>query len=582
MRKPRILLCSESSLVKSGYGRITAELLKRLHSTGKYDVAEFASYMQPLDLLQQRDPLGFNLIQQNPWSAFPVEPYDDERPHFQSNLANQFGSWRFEDVCLDFKPDIVIDVRDVWFFSYLFKSPFRPFYNLSILPAVDGAPQLEEWVDLYSQANNVFTYTDWAAKLLGEYGIRNVECNSPGADLNTFRPMGKANIYGGIAGDNDIFIIGTVQRNQKRKLFPDLFEAFAEFISYCREKGNNKLADKTYLYCHTAYPDLGWDIPRLIKDSLVGHKILFTYICKNPQCNTAFPSLFSDARTICPRCQKFDATMPNTKFGVNEETLAGIISTFDLYVGYASLEGLGLPIIEAAGCSVPVAVVNYSGMEDLAKKLKAIPIKVERFTTEVETGRKFALPSNQDFVAQVYKFLELPEAIRKKRGFDARKGAEKYFNYDKFADKWAKHIDTISVLDHSQTWNSPPRLYEPNMAALQQLGNNVSNADFIDIVCHYIMGPHQHTVSNYTRSFWLRQLNWGMQMISPGAHMMHEMTFLGDIAGMPAMQSFTRQNVVDELKSRIDTINLWEKRRCGLDQYVKPRFLVSGTKREKV
>jgi len=56
----------------------------------------------------------------------------------------------------------------------------------------------------------------------------------------------------------------------------------------------------------------------------------------------------------------------------------------DIYIQLSNSEGIGMPSIEAAACGVPIFVVNYSGMEDLVKKLKATPIKVQKLFTESE------------------------------------------------------------------------------------------------------------------------------------------------------------------------------------------------------
>ena len=41
------------------------------------------------------------------------------------------------------------------------------------------------------------------------------------------------------------------------------------------------------------------------------------------------------------------------------------MNTFDLYVQYANSEGFGLPQVEAAGCGIPVASVDYSAMSSV-------------------------------------------------------------------------------------------------------------------------------------------------------------------------------------------------------------------------
>ena len=44
MRKKRILFCGEATYLNTGYATYLREIMKRLHATGKYELAEFASY----------------------------------------------------------------------------------------------------------------------------------------------------------------------------------------------------------------------------------------------------------------------------------------------------------------------------------------------------------------------------------------------------------------------------------------------------------------------------------------------------------------------------------------------------------
>lgn len=44
MRKKRILFCSEATYLNTGYATYTREILNYLDSTGKYEIAELASY----------------------------------------------------------------------------------------------------------------------------------------------------------------------------------------------------------------------------------------------------------------------------------------------------------------------------------------------------------------------------------------------------------------------------------------------------------------------------------------------------------------------------------------------------------
>ena len=94
-RKKRILLCCEASYLNTGYATYGREVMKRLHQTGKYELAEFASYGEATD------PRSGGI----PWMFYPNAPQKDnkkELSEYNSKGTNQFGEWRFEQVLLDF------------------------------------------------------------------------------------------------------------------------------------------------------------------------------------------------------------------------------------------------------------------------------------------------------------------------------------------------------------------------------------------------------------------------------------------------------------------------------------------------
>ena len=99
-----MLFCSEATFLNTGYATYTREILNYLHSTGKYEIAEMASYGQ------RNDPRAANI----PWKYYGVMPNNDcqpqaseeERRQYDSKGTNQFGEWIFEHVCLDFLPTL--------------------------------------------------------------------------------------------------------------------------------------------------------------------------------------------------------------------------------------------------------------------------------------------------------------------------------------------------------------------------------------------------------------------------------------------------------------------------------------------
>jgi glycosyltransferase involved in cell wall biosynthesis len=193
-------------------------------------------------------------------------------------------------------------------------------------------------------------------------------------------------------------------RNQKRKLIPELLLSVRKLIDRLYEE-NSPYADKIYLYLHTSYPDAGWDIPELLKDTRMSNRTLFTYKCN--RCDKVSTGVYSSPNKICNNCFTFSSKFTSVSAGVSNNTLSEIYNLFDLYVQYSICEGFGLPQVEAGACGIPIATVNYSAMVDIVNKLEAYPIKVGSYFKELETKAIRAYPDNSSLVDILHRHIHL-------------------------------------------------------------------------------------------------------------------------------------------------------------------------------
>jgi glycosyltransferase involved in cell wall biosynthesis len=446
--KLKVLMCSEASFLNSGFGIYNKELLTRLHKTNKYTVAEFASYGFV------NDPRDKDIH----WTYYAnaVKNEDSRHKAYSSRPDNQFGRWRFEKVLLDFKPDIVIDVRDYWMSSYQAISPLRNYFHWILMPTVDSEPQQEDWIDTFLSADAIFTYSDWAAKVLDKQSsgkINYIDTASPGVDLEKFNIKNRKEIRAKLGVPVDAFIVGSVMRNQKRKLIPELLIAFRIFLDKLGET-KPELAQKSFLYLHTSYPDMGWDIPEILKDSRLANKVLFSYICKN--CKSVSCNVYSGLHTVCPKCMNKSCVLPSVTHGYTTENLADIYNLMDLYVQYSICEGFGMPQVEASACGTPVATVNYSAMCDLIQKIEAFPIRIQTKFKELETKAMRVYPDNNDLAKIIFDFHRLPEPIRNKKRLRTRELTEKNYDWDAVSKKWERYLDKLDESGYRSNWSKPP------------------------------------------------------------------------------------------------------------------------------
>lgn len=142
MAKKRIMFVGEASFLNTGFSTIYRELLPRLAKTGKYSLAELASYSR------QDNHLVYEFVQ-NRWKFYGVQPMTEEEnrafhdPKNQSPRCGgqntwQFGEGKFPEACADFRPDLVVSLRDNWMDEFTRRSEFRSFFRWIWQPTVDA------------------------------------------------------------------------------------------------------------------------------------------------------------------------------------------------------------------------------------------------------------------------------------------------------------------------------------------------------------------------------------------------------------------------------------------------------------
>ena len=520
-RKKRILMCAESSTINSGFGRYTKEILKILHQNPNYEIAEFASYN-----------IG-GKEKTVPWKVYSNAVADNhpEAERYKANPINQFGLWRFDKVLLHFKPDIVFDIRDYWMFSYQELSPLKKYYHWVVAPTIDSIPQKTEWLKTFENADVVLTHTDWAENYLKSLNrpINIQGCVSDSVDHETFKPIPWTKAYhkAKFGLPSDSIIIGSVMRNQKRKLIAELFFSLRELI----DKTKN---DKIYLYLHTSYPESqGWNIPELLQEFGVYNNVLFTYY--SPTLKKVVPSLYKGPAFPYPADTNHSLVFPNVINGVDNNQLCQIYNLFDVYVQYAICEGLGIPQLEAAACGIPLFAVNYSGMEEITSKVDGVKIK-HLLYKELETGSNRATPDNEHLISELINWMNLKEEEKERICLNTREKLIAHYSWEKTADSFTKIFDS---LEPKNIWHEPMVVSTDS-----KVPENLNNRDFVYFIIDEIIKE-----PSLKDSYFVQSLIRGL-----------DETF---VAENGALASSNRETAVKPLEVYLNTKIFCEKMRSG-------------------
>ena len=536
MRKKRVLFITEATYLNTGYSTYSKQILDRLYDSKKYEIAEFSVYGGA------DDPRRGSIRWKN-YANMPEQGRTDHLEVYNSNPSNQFGAWRFERVCLDFEPDSVAMIRDYWMDSFVYHSPYRRIFKTAWMPTVDAKWQNEEWVDVFSNMDYVLTYSDWAKGILKEQGGESINlCGvaSPCAPP-VYVPMDKMACRKELGIPEESHIVGTVMRNQRRKLFPVLIEAFGRYL---KESGSTN----TYLYMHTSYPDAGWNLAQLLHDNEVSSRVLMSYVCE--KCKKLDVSLFNDSRKQCSNCKQFSSCPSSVSNGLDDSTLAKVYNCMDLYVQPANSEGWGCPITEAASCGIPLAVTDYSAMEDFVDKLDAYPIELSDTYKELETGCERAVPSKDSLVNIFKDFFSKPKEERLELSNKTRRLYEENYSWEKTVKVWSDVIDDCPFADWKADANIMPVVDIPI--------NQESNNAFMEAICaSYI--PYDPYKNSYFMNAMLRDLNRGMTKVNFDSFFGQE----GNPFSDGKNRSMSRENVKAFLINRLKQHNLWESARLN-------------------
>lgn len=553
--KKRILFVGEASFLNTGFSTYYRELLPRLAATGKYEIAELGSYARQDDARVQEFIAGR-------WRFYGVMPVNEEEarafqqpnphPRTRGQNTNQFGEYKFAHVVADFKPDIVIDIRDWWMLEFQERNVFRPWYKWIVMPTVDAEPQQEEWVQSYENANMVLTYSDYGIHTLRRQsslaptGKRAMKIfpkpMRPGVDINAFKPADKNAIREHWNLAADVPIIGTVMRNQSRKLYPDLIDAFA--LMKNKYKGESQV-DKAVLLIHSCWPDnvFSYDYPRHIfrldrYDWMPNHKkgirgdvlqSLYCHACKQASMTFAAnlwgrPIQDGRIKMPCTYCGKTEASPPNTSVGFDRDALANLYNLMDLYVQCSICEGDGMPIQEAKACGVPTLVVDYTAMREKGRypdyshfeesgitersytcNKGGDVIKVGRYYYEPETSCKRALPDIADLALKMRNMIN-DKARLAELSKEARECVETNYDWDKLWRQWEYVLDNVKILDRSETWDSP--IAQIDEITSMPVPNNLSDEQYVSWL--YLNVLKYPAVDTDGAKMWVSHLQQGV------------------------------------------------------------------------
>ncbi len=435
-----ILLCSNGTTQRTGFGKFGKEILSYLYANG-YTVTELACGI--------RD--GSDELKSRPWKARGTLPPDDRElaPYVQNPGMMErifFGDMMVDRVIAEEKITHVLLMEDIWRIAWIFTKPWFNKIPTAIITPIDSLPLLRVFKDHKSKFKNLFVKSPFAQKALKEIGIESDILTGLVPHKHFYPlPKDKRDALRKFYGLEDTFVVGKVFRNQLRKLAPTLLREFKLF--------KDKYPDiKTKLLFHTHFNDseMSWDIDTKRKEcGLSQDDLLCTYVCKNCKVVTVRP--FAGQGILCARCKAPDGlSNPSITFGVTDEELNGVYNLMDLYCLAATSGGLELTMIEAMLAGLPTATCGYSFGEQFTDSGLTLPIEFE-FYEEITSGFRKSQPV-QGSIVKIMEEVYFNKEKYKSVGAKSREWALKTFDPDTNFKKIVNFIEkTENTFDYNFT-----------------------------------------------------------------------------------------------------------------------------------
>lgn len=379
MKKPKILLVSDSPRIHSGFSRVAREVGKGLLATGKYEVAQHGWF----------DHLA---VEPAPFPVFPTRP----------DARDGYGVLSFDEVAAKYQPDLVIGIGDPPFLKSIFYSSLRHRWKVIFYCPTDGFPLHRDWDPFLRFPDKLILFGEWSRKLTKKtFGIDCAATIPHGVDTEIFRPPSKeerAAARKKLFGSYDGFVFGFIGRNSERKkvdlviqavsllrfgrygycnscgFVPDPLDHFGEFIpvTACRRGCAGEIFTR--------------EKPAKVR------LLLHTPLKENPQASVGqmVRSFGMEGEIYC------DPTYKVTQGGKDED-LRELYWAMDCYLSFA-MEGFGFPILEAMSCGTPIITGDYSAPVDWCREA-AYLIPAETWITEQRAGLLRPIPDMGRFLA---------------------------------------------------------------------------------------------------------------------------------------------------------------------------------------
>ncbi len=310
----KILVITDMTMIGSGYYYLMTNLLTGLANKG-HDI-----HVAGLGYMGEPHPYPFSII-------------PTQMPQDATNIINNLNYLYRED------PNVLLMVGMDIPYQIQYSNELRPTNRkyMGITPMENG-PLVQTWAMGLSSLSWLWLISDMAKNECVKAGLKNVDHLNVGVDTTLWHPATpeeRLQLRQGMGIEPDEFVIMTVADNQERK---NLWAGMRIMKTL-----KDMHPDKKFRYVMVTKEEspVGWRL----RDLAASEGIVREYL-------------------------------PFQR-GIPSQNLWGLYACADVYLQPSKAEGLGLPVLEAMACGVPIVCTNTGAMSELCQNDRGLLANVE-------------------------------------------------------------------------------------------------------------------------------------------------------------------------------------------------------------
>lgn len=323
--------------------------------------------------------------------------------------TDQWGQDIFPWYINKYKVDYVHTLGDIWCYQFLKTLPKLHNWKWLAHYVFDTENMVSFWNESVQSGDISVVPSKVSYDMLKKLGHENAVYIPHGINTDVFKPATyeeKTQFRKELNIPEDAFVIGMIAHNQYRKNVPRLIDAFNLF---------QKKNPEAVLILHCLPRDsTGWDLPQIINDLGMGHKVFFTD----------------------------KAAKGVGDIHVPEKELRKLYCAMDVHGLPTGGEGFGVPIVEAMACGIPNVATAYTTTNEFLcdeeddKKVNSRGLAIP-FVDIVRhhTGGYWA-SVNIPMMAQGFQYLKDNRSEANAMGMRARKFAVENYEIENVRKQW--------------------------------------------------------------------------------------------------------------------------------------------------